>query len=221
MNVFRPAPRPLFARLILPALIGGLALSIAGCSGTDSGSSTGSSPATSSSKSSSKTAGSPNGVTLKGEGLSIDATSTANLMRGYSTEPVSFRMMSGWVDNEKIALANKETDEAEKRKKAIGSFGILTLQVAAGAASPGTYQLAAEEDAPTTGTVIIDKSEDAGIAHQYTSQSGTLDIKSVDVDDSGVTAKVTAVEGTFDGTFASDDGDTRDFSGSFRFVPKD
>lgn len=205
MKLFPSAPRSLLARALLPLMIGGIALSLAGCGGTDSG------------DTASKNSGPQNGVTLKGDGLAIDATTSAALLRGYSGQPLSVRIMSGWVDQERIARANQITDEAEKRKESMGSFGLLTVQVSAGAAEPGTYQLAAEDGDAQSGTVIIDRDKDAGLDTTYTSQSGTLTIKSVAMDDSSVDG----LEGSFDGQFAGEDGDTRALSGTFLFVPKD
>lgn len=208
--------QPLLARALLPVLIGGLALSLAGCdraadnasaSTAQKGSTTGTTSAT--------------GITLKSDGLAIDAPAATALLGGYSREPLSFRIMSGWVNHEKIKLANQESDPAEKRKKAMGTFGTITLEVAAAKAAPGTYQLAPKGGKPQTGTVSINKAADAGIADAYTSQSGTLTIQSVTMEGSGNLSKVAAVEGTFDGQFSSDAGDNRAFSGSFRFRPKD
>ena len=174
-----------------------------------------SSPAT---KPASKASGAQNGIALKSDGLAIDAQTATALLGGYSTQPLSFQIMSGWVDKEKIRLANQETDKAEKRKKAMGTFGTLTVQVAAAKAEPGTYQLTPKEGAPQTGKVTINQAKDAGIAAAYTSQSGTLTIKSVAINDAG---KVAAVEGAFEGQFKSDKGDSRAFSGSFLVAPKD
>ena len=207
MKTFRLFPQPFLARALLPALIGGLALSLAGCDrSADSAS-----PAKTTA---SKATAAASGITLQGEGVAIDAPAAT---AGYSTEPLSFRIMSGWVDQEKIKLANQETDPAEKRKKAMGTFGTVTLQIAAVQAAPGSYQLAPQAGAPQTGTVILDAAKGAGIAHDYTSQSGTLTIQSVTMNDTG--KQVKAVTGTFDGQFHSEQGDSRAFSGSFRFIP--
>ena len=210
MKTFRPFSQLFLARAFLPALIGGLALSLAGCDrSADSAS-----PAKTTA---SKATAAASGITLQGEGVAIDAPAATALLGGYSTEPLSFRIMSGWVDQEKIKLANQETDPAEKRKKAMGTFGTVTLQIAAVQAAPGSYQLAPQAGAPQTGTVILDAAKGAGIAHDYTSQSGTLTIQSVTMNDTG--KQVKAVAGTFDGQFHSDQGDSRAFSGSFRFIP--
>ena len=233
MKSFRPLVNPVqlfppfLAHALLPVLLGGLAMALAGCdSASDNASSATSTPANPASGNSSAgrtgSAGTT-GITLKGEGLAIDAPAATALLGGYSTEPLSFRIMSGWVNHEKIKLANQEPDPAEKRKKAMGTFGTVTLEVAAAKAAPGTYQLAPEGGAPQAGTVTINKAADAGIANAYTSQSGTLTIKSVTMDSSGGggISKVTAVEGSFDGQFSSDGGDSRAFNGNFRFHPKD
>lgn len=73
----------------------------------------------------------------------------------------------------------------------MASFGLITLQVAADKAEPGTYSWVSKapktskESTTDTGTVIIDKAKDAGLADDYTSQSGTLTIKSVAKNDNG------------------------------------
>lgn len=213
MTNFHPTPRRRFAYAFAPVLIAGLAVSLVGCGAGDDREA----PA---STASNAAPGAGNGVTIKGDGLTIDGIASTAILQGYLSQPLSVRIMSGWVDKDKARRANQEADEAEKRKQAVASFGLLTLQVAAGTAAPGTYQLAAEEGGAQSGMVIIDKDEDAGLAGDYISQSGTLTIKSVVMSESSVIPKVTAVEGTFDGQFASDAGDSRAFSGNFRFVPK-
>ena len=228
MKSLHPLVRPLqpfLARALLPVLIGGLAMSLAGCdraADSASAANTAASPSGAAQKGSTTSAtDNTMGITLKSDGLAIDAPAATALLGGYSQEPLSFRIMSGWVNHEKIKLANQETDPAEKRKKAMGTFGTITLEVAAAKAAPGTYQLAPEGGTPQAGTVSINKAADAGIANAYTSQSGTLTIQSVSMEGSGNLSKVAAVEGTFDGQFSSDAGDSRAFSGSFRFRPKD
>ena len=206
MKFFRLAPRHFLARALLPLMIGGLAVALSGCGAADDDGS------------SSKAAANKNGVTIKGDGLMINATASASTLPGFLRQPLSTRIMSGWVDEEKIRRANKETDPAEKKKLSLGSFGLLTLQLAAGKPEAGTYQLVPEGKDPESGTVIIDKSEDAGLADNYTSHSGMLTIKSVTMSENGKSVK--AVEGSFDGEFKSDDGDSRAFSGNFRYVPK-
>lgn len=126
--------------------------------------------------------------------------------------------MAGWVDRDKIALANKASNEDERRKQAMGSFGLMTVHVAAATAEAGTYQLAPKDGGPQTGTVIVDEDEDAGLSSTLTSQSGTLTIKSVTMNDSG--SWVLAVEGVFEGQFSGRDGSSREFSSDFRFVPE-
>ena len=206
-----PARRQtLLSRALLPVLIGGLAVTLAGCGAAD-----GDAP---SSKSSAVSTDSQNRVTIKSDGLAIEATTATAILRGYSRQPVSVRIMGGWVDAEKAKRAGQESDEAQQRKQAMASFGTLTVQVAAGKTEPGSYQLTPDGDSPDVGTVIIDKVKDAGLASDYTSQSGTLTIKSVAMSDGG---SVAAIEGNFDGQFASEDGDNRAFSGNFRFAPKD
>lgn len=220
MKSFRHFPHHFLARALLPIVIGGLALTLAGCDGSADTKST-------AKTTSSKAAGSKSGgLTLKGDGLTIEAATATAMLRGYSSQPLSVRIMSGWVNTDKAKRASKEKDEAEKRKQAMGSFGILTVQIAADKAEPGTYQLVpkapkvsktSKESATQTGTIIIDEAKDAGLAGDFTSQSGTLTIKSVAKNDNG---GVAGVEGQFDGQFSSDAGDSRAFSGSFRYVPK-
>ena len=212
MTTFPPAPRRRFTYVFFSILIAASAVSITGCGTADS-----EAPAGAATRA---TSAAENGVTIKSDGLTIDATTSTAMLRGYLRQPLSIRIMGGWMDKDKAKRASLETDEAEKQKQAMGSFGLLTVQVAAGTAEPGTYQLAATEGGPQSGTVIIDKAAAAGLAADYTSQSGTLTIKSVVMDDSSAMPKVTAVEGSFDGQFASDDGDSRAFSGDFRFTPK-
>lgn len=202
--------RTLLSGVLLPVLIGGLAVTLAGCGAANGDAS--------SSKLSAASTASQNRVAIKSDGLAIEATTATAILRGYSPQPLSVRIMGGWVDAEKAKRAGQESDEAEQRKQAMASFGTLTVQVAAGKTEPGSYQLAPEGDSPDVGTVIIDKVKDAGLASDYTSQSGTLTIKSVAMSDGG---SVTAIEGSFEGQFASEDGDSCAFSGNFRFKPKD
>lgn len=197
MSRFRLTSRFSLAHAVLALLIGGLAVSLP-ASGAASGKS--------------------GGITLKSDALVIEATSAPAILRGQLRQPLSFRVMGGWVDKAKIQRANQETDEAEKRKQARASFGLLTLQVAAGKTEPGIYQLAPSGKGAQGGTVVIKKAKDAGLATDYTSQSGTLTIHSVVMNASG--SAVAAVEGTFDGDFRSSGGDSRAFSGHFQFVPK-
>lgn len=210
MKFFPTGRRTVLARALLPVLIGGMAASLAGCGTADSD--------TPSSKSSAVSIDSQNGITIKSDGLAIEATTATAILRGYSTQPLSVRIMGGWIDRENAKRAGQTSDEAEQRKQAMASFGTLIVQVAAGKAEPGSYQLAAEGDSPEAGTVVIDKAKSAGLDSNYTSQSGTLTIKSVTMKDGG---SVEAVQGTFDGQFASEEGDSRAFSGSFRFDPND
>lgn len=212
MMTSSPAPRRQFTYALFSILIAASAVSITGCGAADSEAPDGAAARA--------TAAADNGVTLKGNGLTIDAVTSPAMLRGYSGQPLSVRIMGGWLDKDKARRAGQEADEAERKKQAMGSFGLLTLQIAAGTTAPGTYQLAAEEGGPQSGTIIIDKAKAAGLAADYTSQSGTLTITSVVTDGSSARPAVTAVEGTFDGQFASDDGDRRAFSGGFRFVPK-
>lgn len=212
MTTSSAALRGQFTSALFSIFIAASAVSIAGCGAADD-----EAPAGSATQA---TTASANGVTLKGDGLMLDARTSPAMLRGHSGQPLSVRIMGGWLDKDKAKRANQETDEAEKKKLAMASFGLLTLQVAAGTAEPGTYQLAAEEGGPQSGTVTIDKAKSAGLAADYTSQSGTLTIKSVATDAGSAMRSVNAIEGTFDGQFASDDGDRRAFSGSFRFVPK-
>lgn len=225
MQSFRPFVQPFLARALWPVVVSGLALSLVGCDRAADNATASNAPAATTAASNSSSASQPSpapkgagaGITLKGEGVAIDATAAPALLGGYSSEPLSFRIMAGWVNQEKIQLANQEADAAEKRKKAMGTFGTITLEVAASEATPGTYQLAAEGGKPQTGTVGIQKAASAGIASAYTSQSGTLTVQSVTMD---ATGKVAAIEGAFDGQFSSDAGDSRAFSGSFRFLAK-
>ena len=212
MKSFNPSLRTFLARALAPILVARLVVPLAGCGpAADS-----KSPATTTP--SSKSTAAKSGLTLKSDGLMIDASTGTSMLPGYAIQPLSFRIMSGWVNQEKFKLANQETDPAEKRKKLMKTFGLVTLQVSAAKAAPGTYQLAPEGKGPQTGSVDIDKNEDAGIAHNYTAQSGTLNIKSVTMNDAG--KQVSTVEGSFEGQFKSAQGDSRAFSGSFQLVPK-
>lgn len=210
MTIHPSTRRTLLTRAVLPLMIAGMAVSLAGCGGTD-----GDGP---SFKSSAISSDSESGLTIEGGDLKIKASTATAVLRGYSTQPVSVRVMSGWIDKEKAERAGKESDETKQRKEALASFGTVTVQVAAGKAEPGSYQLTPDSDNPETGTVIIDSAKNAGLPADYTSQSGTLTIKSVAMNESG--NAVAAIAGTFDGKFSSDEGDSRDFKGSFQFVPK-
>lgn len=206
MTCFRSTLPRRLTRTLLALVVGGLtvALPAGAASGADA-------PAGKASRKS-------GGVTIKGDGLMLEATAAPAILRGQLAQPLSFRVMGGWVNQAKIARANQETDEAEKRKQARGSFGLLTLQVAAGKVEPGTYQLVPNGKDPKSGTVIIKKAQDAGLATDYTSQSGTLTIQSMTIDTSG--SAVAAVQGSFDGQFRGAGGDRKAFSGQFSFVPK-
>ncbi len=209
------ATRTFFARALLSMVMAGVAASMAGCgrSGDDEA------PANATSK---KAADSKGGLTIKGDGLNIEAFTSTSLLPGFSRQPLSVRIMSGWVNTERLKLVAQEKDQAKKQALALGNFGLLTVQIAADKAEPGNYQLlptapkVAKGSASETGTVIIDKAKDAGLPDAYTSQSGTLTIKAVTKDDRGM---VTGVEGAFDGKFASDAGDSRAYSSNFRFTP--
>lgn len=157
-----------------------------------------------------------NGIRITGDAWGLDATASAALMRGYSGQPLSVRILAGWVDQANVALAKQASDPAEKKKKAMGSFGTVTVQIAAGKAEPGSYQLSPDAENATDATVVIEQAKEAGLAGDYTSQSGTLTIQSVTRDGS----KVTALAGRFDGQFASSAGNSRAFSGDFRYAPK-
>lgn len=206
MTCFRSTLPRRLTRTLLSLVVGGLAvaLPVGTASGADA-------PASKASRKS-------GGVTIKGDGLMLEATAAPAILRGQLAQPLSFRVMGGWVNQAKIQRANQETDEAEKRKQARGSFGLLSLQVAAGKIEPGTYQLVPNGKDPKSGTVIIKKAQDAGLASDYTSQSGTLTIQSMTMNTSG--SAVAAVQGSFDGQFRGAGGDSRAFSGQFSFVPK-
>lgn len=209
MNVSSPVARPFFARAWLLIVVAALGALLAGCgpaSDSDSPSTTRSDTL--------KTA--ERGFTLKGDDLTINATESAAILPAYSRQPLSLRIMGGWVDRDKIKRANMETDPAEKKKQALGSFGTLTLQIAAGKAEPGTYQLHPEGNDAQSGTIVISQAKDAGLADEYTSKSGTLTIKSLTMGDQSQFA----IEGSFDGEFGSSAGDSRAFSGQFQFSPK-
>ncbi|MGV8941073.1 MAG: hypothetical protein ACOH1P_05945 [Lysobacter sp.] len=198
------------AHLILPAALAVAALGLAGCSGgSDSAGSPGG-----------KTPKDQSGVTLVSGDWTLDATASASLMPGYSSAPLSFRMLTGWVNEQAAAQAGKEVDPLAQRQQALASFGLFTLEVAAGAAAPGTYQLAEEVTGADTAEVVIPLSADAGLDGKFTSQSGTLIIKSVQVDAGSYSSRVVAVDGSFDGVFTDAQGNTRPFSGSFRSAPE-
>lgn len=203
------AARPFFVRAFLSIAAAGLVATLAGC-----GPSSDAKPASTAAPAKVETA--DQGFILKSDDLTIDATVSAGLLPGYSTQPLSLRIMGGWVDRARIKRANEETDPEERKKQAMGSFGTLTLQIAAGKAEPGTYQLGPEGDDPQTGTVVIGEAEELGLADEYTSQSGTLTVKSITMGN----RSPDAIEGTFDGQFGSSAGDSRVFSGQFQISPK-
>lgn len=211
----KPTPPPSFvcrnawARALMPLMVLGVAAALVGCGPSSEAKS---SAATTSSKA--KTAG--NGVSIQGDGIDIDATVSSALMLGYSDRPLNVRILAGWVDKAKIARSNKETDPAEKKKQAMGSFGTVSVQIAAGKAEPGTYQLGPEGKDPQGATFVIGKVKEMGLADEYTSKSGTLTIKSVALKGTNVSA----IEGQFDGQFANSAGDSRAFKGDFLFRPK-
>lgn len=208
MTASSPAVRPFFAGAFLSLAVAGLLATLAGC-----GPSSDTKSAATAAPAQAETA--KQGFILKSDGLTIDATVSAGLLPAYSTQPLSLRIMGGWIDRAQINSANKEADPEEKKKQAMGSFGTLNLQIAAGKAEPGTYQLGPEGDDPQAGTVVIGQNKDLGL-DEYTSQSGTLTIQSVTMGDRGPAA----IQGTFDGQFGSSAGDSRAFSGQFQFSPK-
>lgn len=199
------------ARLTLPAALAIAALGLAGC-GADSDSAQ-KSPAGAAAKD-------QTGVTLVSDDWTLDATASASLLPGYMDAPLSFRMTTGWVNTAAAKEAGKEADPQVQRQQALASFGLFTLEAAAGKAEPGTYQLAPEPAGAESATVIIPLDKDAGLEGKYTSQSGTLTIKSVEMQESKYSSKVVAVDGSFDGVFADENGDTRPFSGNFRIAAK-
>lgn len=213
MKTFPLVPRKLLFRSLLPLMFGGLAMVLAGCGEADGDVGSGT-------PSSKKADGLFKGITVEGEGFALEATTAPAILRGYSTQPLSVRIVGGWIDREKIERANMETDEAEKKKKAMGSFGTFTLQLAAGKAEPGDYQLVPDGKDPQSGTVILGKAKKLGLVDVYTSQSGTLTIQSVTMKGENGRETVSAVAGTFDGQFSSDSGDSRAFSGRFGYAPK-
>lgn len=203
-----------FASVILPAAIAIAILGLAGCGGADRGGDpVGSSPG-------GKALDSQNGVTLASGDWALDARASASLMPGYSDAPLNFRVLSGWVNEKAAATAAKEADPTAQRQQALASFGLFTLEVAAGTAAPGTYQLAPEVAGADTAEMVIPLSRDAGLEGKFTSQSGTLTIKTVQVEMGQYASKVMAVDGSFDGMFTDGLGNTRQFTGSFRSKPE-
>lgn len=213
MKSFTPATHALFARALLSMVVAGVAASLAGCGPASDAKPSSPSP---SKTVSAKATTAERGFTIRGDGVTIDATTSAALLPSYSQQALSVRIMGAWVDRAKAQRANKETDPAEKKKLAMDSFGTLNLQVSAGKAEPGTYQMGAEGKDPQSGTIVIGEAESAGLAGEYTSKSGTLTVKSVRMDGK----KPVAIEGAFDGQFGSSAGDNRAFSGQFWFAPK-
>ncbi|QOW19763.1 hypothetical protein INQ41_01405 [Lysobacter ciconiae] len=199
------------ARLLAPAVLAIAILGLAGC-GADAD--------TSPASPGSKAAKDSNGLTLASEDWKLDATASAGLMPGYVDAPLSFRLATGWINADAAKAAGKEADAQAQREQALASFGMVTVAIAAGTAEPGTYQLGGEVDGADTAAVTIPLGKDTGLAGEYTSQSGSLTIKSVDMEESRYSATVRAVDGSFDGVFADDQGATRPISGTFRFTPK-
>jgi hypothetical protein len=200
------------ARFALPAALVISALALAGCggAGTEAGSRA----------SGGKADSNANGVTLASGDWSLDATTSPAFLPGYLSAPLSFRLMAGWMDTERVAAAGKEADPDALRDKALASFGTFTLEVAAGQTGPGTYQLGPEVSGEDSATVVIPQDKGAGLPAEYTSQSGTLTIKSAQVEEGRYSAKVIAVDGSFDGLFTDPEGNTRPFTGTFRMARK-
>lgn len=203
------AARPFFAHAFLSIAVAGLVATLVGCGPSSDAKS-------SSTTASAKVESAKQGFILKSDDLTIDATVSAGMLSGYSTRPLSLRILGGWMDQAKIKRANEETDPAEKKKLSMGSFGTLTLEITAGKAEPGTYQLGPEGDDPQSGTIVIEQDEDLGL-DEYTSQSGTLTVNSLTMGD----RSPVAIEGTFDGLFGSSAGEGRAFNGQFRISPKE
>ena len=207
--------------LILPAALSiaiatmGLA-ACGGSGGSDGGDGGGGGSSPVESSAGGKALNSQNGVTLASGDWALHATASASLMPGYSNAPLSFRMLTGWVNEEAAAQAAKEADPRAQRQQGLASFGLFTLEVAAGTAAPGTYRLTPEVAGADTAEVVIPLSRDAGLEGKFTSQSGTLTIKTVQVEMGQYASKVVAVEGSFDGMFSDAQGTTRPFNGSFR-----
>ncbi|KIQ96803.1 hypothetical protein [Lysobacter sp. A03] len=199
------------AQLVLPAALAIAAAGLAGC---------GSDADTSRTSSGSKAAKDSNGLTLASEGWKLDATASAGMLPGYADAPLSFRMATGWVNTAAAKAAGKEADPEAQREQALASFGLLTVEVAAGTAAPGKYELANEVSGADSAAVTIPLGKDTGLAGEFTSQSGTLTIKTVETEEGTYSTKVVSVDGQFDGLFADEQGDTRPISGTFRFAPK-
>ncbi|HUH89573.1 MAG TPA: hypothetical protein VLZ76_02790 [Lysobacter sp.] len=199
------------ARFALPAALVISALALAGCGGAGTEAGSGASGG--------KADRNANGVTLASGDWSLDATASAALMPAHSTAPFSARLASGWVNADRVRASNQASDADEKRSQALSSFGLTTMEFSAGKAESGTYRLASEVSGDDSGTVVIQQDKGAGLDSEYTSQSGTLTIKSVQVEEGRYSIRVIAVDGSFDGQFTDKEGNTRPFTGSFRFNP--
>jgi hypothetical protein len=199
------------ARFTLPAALAISALVLAGCNATTDSSSKSRSGASVKNQ---------NGVTLASGDWTLDATTSASFLPGYMSAPLSFRLLSGWMNADRAKAAGDEADPDAQREQALASFGTLTLEIAAGKTEPGTYQFAPEVSGAETATVIIPADKAAGLDSQYTSRSGTLTIKSSQVEEGPYVTKVVAVDGSFDGIFTDEEGNTRPFTGTFRMAGK-
>lgn len=210
MSVFTGKHSRAFSRLMLPAALA-VVVGLAGC-GSDADTSRTGAPG--------KAARDSNGLTLASQDWNLDATASAGMLPGYADAPLSFRMATGWVDTAAAKAAGKEADPEAQREQALASFGLLTVEIAAGTAAPGKYQLGDEVSGADSAAMTIPLGEDTGLAGEFTSQSGTLTIKSVETEEGRHSTKVVAVDGNFDGVFADEQGESRPISGTFRFAPK-
>lgn len=211
LQSLRPGRPTSFRRFLLPIALATLmitALTACGRDDADDASDTSAS-------------GPENGFVLTSGDLRINATASSSLLRGQTPDPLSVRILGGWVNTAAASSIATETDPDAKQQKARQSFGTMQLAIAAGADKPGSYQLASKVDGEQSAAITIPAEKDLGLDTPYTSTSGTLTLERIHRKGQGPTAQVTEIIGSFKGTFHDDQATPRDFSGTFRYVPEE
>jgi hypothetical protein len=153
---------------------------------------------------------------------------TAVRFTGMAMEdrPVSITAMGGWVNVARATASRQEEDEDARQREAMRSFGTYTVYATLASDEPGDYTLVADKAEVTAGSgnafVQLPADEDLGVAGEWTSQSGSLTLKSLGnaAGSSNVVRRLGSGVLTARGTFAMQDGQTREVTVTI-YVPED
>ena len=131
---------------------------------------------------------------------------SANLGQGSSEGSAMLKFMAGFVDVAAASAAGRMEDEQEQRRAAMGSFGILTVELTVNDLSPGEYPLnpaiSFGDESDQGVRMTFSSLERLGIDGQAVATDGTLTIDAFETGEGqlgGTT--MTAFTGTFAGTF--------------------